>query len=131
MNVTAGAFPQEVELEMASPREDKSVDASRLSFNFQTVAMIVSTALLVSGLQYVTGASERSAKDDDRKAAAQMQSDIRDIHTQMNSQEKIHDLEKQLLDAQLASMKATIENATNRAAALSMSQELSRQQRTR
>ncbi len=123
------AFPESAAEQIMSPtREERRVNAEQISFPlpmvFAMLAAIAVTAFAVGGLQYVLTSS-------DRAVLAQMQSDIRDIHTQMNAQEKIHDLEKQLLDAQLASMKATIESATNRAAALSMSQELSRVQRTR
>ncbi len=116
---------------MSPSREDKSVDASRLSFNFQTVAIIVSTALLMSGLQYITGASERNARDEDRKIQAQMQSDIRDMRTRMENQTEVHKLEKELLDAQLAAMKAAIDASGLRTSAMALSQELQKAQKER
>ncbi len=110
---------------MSPPREDRRVNAEQISFPLPMVlamvAAIAATAFAVGGVQYLVTSS-------DRALLSQMQSDIRDIHTQMDAQSKIHELEKQLLDAQLTAMRSAIDNATNRAAALSMSQELSKMQ---
>ena len=83
------------------------------------LAAIAITGFAVGGLQYIVSGSDRAAQ-------AQMQSDIRDIRTRMENQTEVRKLEKELLDAQLSSMKAAIENQANRAAALNMAQELSK-----
>ncbi len=119
-------FPESAAEQIMSPA--KPIDVERLSFDVKTVAVIVATAFLVGGANYVFGIPDRKMQTDMQASQAQMQSDIRDMRTRMESQSEVRKLEKELLDAQLAAMKATIENATNRAAALSMSQENSRLQ---
>lgn len=118
MNATTATvhdFSREDGLDV-SPPAAKPIDVSRLSLTLPMVAAIVSTAILVSGAQYISQADLRS--------------DIRDIRTRMESQAEVRKLEKELLDAQLTALKADINNATNRAAALSMAQELSKLQNT-
>ncbi len=112
-----------------SPPRDKSFDVESARFSFQTVAIVVATALLVSGLRWVTDAPERTARDNDRAAQTSMQSDIRDMKTRMEAQSEMRKLEKDLLDAQLAAMRVAIDASGLRSSALAMSQELQKAQR--
>lgn len=108
-----------------APTREKSVEAERLTFTLPMVAAmlaaIATTAFAVGALQYWGTSAYREAQ-------TQMQSDIRDIRTRMENQVEVRKLEKELLDAQLQAMKSAIDNATNRAAALSMAQENARLQ---
>ena len=102
----------------------RSTDLAKTSVPLPMVLWLLGaiaiTAFAVGGAQYVISGS-------DRVAQAQMQSDIRDIRTRMENQTEVRKLEKELLDAQLASMKSTIESTGLRNAAMAMSTEINRQ----
>ncbi len=66
-----------LDLPMSPPREERRVNAERLSFPLPMVVAIVGTALAVSGGEYVANAS--------------MRSDVRDISTRIELQSKLKD----------------------------------------
>lgn len=89
----------------------READAEKLRFNLPMVLYIVGTALAVSGAQYVTQAGQRDAQ-------ALIQSDIRDIRTQMASQAEMRAKDKENLDLKLSNMKLEVEKSELRKALL-------------
>ena len=123
--VSVGEYPSPVTEESAvSHPSAKTTDISSVTMTLPMVLAIVGTALTVNLVGYIWNAP-------DRRAMVEMQSDIRDMRTRMEGQAEVRKLEKDLLDAQLASMKAAIESQANRGAALNMAQELSKLQNER
>lgn len=100
-----------------SPARDKSVEAERLSFTAQTVVAVIVVSFLFGTAQYVFSKPDRDAQ-------TQMQSDIRNIGTRMDSSAEVRKLEKELLDQRFNALEAKIDAAGLRNAALNLSQEL-------
>ncbi len=115
-------FPIEAPIDMAPPKEEKSVDVSRMSFTLQMVVTIVAAAISAA----VGVLSTQSATKDEQ---ALLRSDMRVIIEKMNAQDEVKRLEKQILDQRFESLEAKIEAAGLRNAAMSLSQELQRAQK--
>lgn len=98
-----------------APTREKSVEAERLTFTLPMVAAmlaaIATTAFAVGGLQYLGTSAYREAQ-------TQMQSDIRDIRTQMNAQVEAKKQEQENLDLRFSLMKSQIESSELRKALL-------------
>jgi len=85
---------------MSPSREEKAVEASRLSFPLPMVAAIVGTALTVASANYISQAGLRS--------------DVRDILTRMEFQSKLDEAEKKSRDMQSESTQDAINEMKRR-----------------
>ena len=87
---------------LSPPRDEKTTDASKLTFPLQMVLMII--GVVVSS--YMAAWSAQSSQ---REAMAALASDIRDIRTQLDGQ-------KENLDLKLANLRLEVQNSELRKA---------------
>ncbi len=88
--------------EVATPREIRATDVSKLSFPIQIVIAIVVSAVSASGTIWMT-------QRGNEKEQAAMRSDIRDVLTRMQGQSDLDAANRRLQELQTNQMKESID----------------------